>query len=85
MAAARSLSLLRNRAWIGGDWTSASGGAVFPVFNPSTGGKIADVADTNQEDAEAAIQEAHSAQPRWGATVGKVRGFVCMLYVLGQG
>lgn len=73
MAAARSLSLLRNKAWVGGSWTSASKGALFPVLNPSTGEKIVDVADTNEEDADTAIQEAHRAQPSWAATVAKVK------------
>ena len=74
MAATRSLSLLRNKAWIGGGWTSAAAReAVFPVLNPSTGEKIIDVANTSQEDAERAIQEAGRAQAPWAATVGKVR------------
>ncbi len=72
MAAAARLSLLRNKAWLGGNWIAASNGATFPVYNPSSGQKIADVPDMTERDAETAIKEAYKAQKKWGTTIAKV-------------
>ena len=73
MAAIRpTQSLLRNKAWLGGAWTSAINGGTFPVFNPSTGEKIEDVPDMNEDDVEIAIREAYRAQKTWGTTIAKV-------------
>ena len=67
-----SLALLRNKAWIGGKWTSAINESTFPVYNPSTGQKIADIPDMGEEDMEKAIREAHESQKTWSATLAKV-------------
>lgn len=67
-----SLALLRSKAWVGGSWVSAANGATFPVYNPSTGEKITDVADFGEEDTDAAIREAHRAQRPWAAVIAKV-------------
>lgn len=72
MASRPLLSLLRSKAWVGGSWVSAANGATFPVYNPSTGEKLTDVADFGEGDAEAAIREAHRAQKPWAATLAQV-------------
>lgn len=72
MTARPSLSLLRSKAWVGGNWTSAVNGATFPVYNPSTRQKIADVPDMSEEDTDIAIKEAYRSQKPWRATVAKV-------------
>ena len=72
MAAARSVSLMRSRAWIAGSWTPASGGQVFPVYDPCTGKKIIDVPDMGAEDAENAVMEAHKSKKMWGNTLAGV-------------
>ena len=73
MASRAPLSLLRNKAWIGGGWISAASGATFPVYNPSTREKIADVADMAEEDTDTAIREANRSQGPWAGTLAKVR------------
>jgi succinate-semialdehyde dehydrogenase/glutarate-semialdehyde dehydrogenase len=73
MATRPALTLLRSKAWVGGNWVSAANGATFPVRNPSTGEKIADVADLGVGDTEAAIDEAHRAQGSWASVLAKVR------------
>ena len=51
--------------YINGNWISASGGAKFPVMNPSTGDVFREVADASRADARAAIEAAQAAYPAW--------------------
>ncbi|MBB5222747.1 succinate-semialdehyde dehydrogenase/glutarate-semialdehyde dehydrogenase [Amaricoccus macauensis] len=53
---------------IGGAWRPGLTGARLDVTDPSTGAKIADVADASIEDALAAVAAAHDAGPEWAAT-----------------
>lgn len=64
-------SLLETRAFLGGVWTET--GKTFPVLNPATGEKIADVADLTPEDTNKAIAIAYEAQKQWRAKTGKER------------
>ncbi|MBT8208468.1 MAG: NAD-dependent succinate-semialdehyde dehydrogenase [Acidimicrobiia bacterium] len=52
--------------YIDGQWRANE--ATFPVFNPATGEKLADVADANARDLEDAIESAHRTFPEWSAT-----------------
>ena len=70
--AARPLSLLRSKAWIGGRWSASANGATFPVFDPCNGEKIAEVQDLGAEDTDAAIREAYKARKTWGNQVALV-------------
>ena len=85
MAAVRSLGLLRSKAWVGGGWVSATSGSTFPVYNPSTGEKIADVADLSRDDTDSAIREAHRAQRPWAAMLAKVRSELAAVLLLTPG
>ncbi|HEX5268167.1 MAG TPA: NAD-dependent succinate-semialdehyde dehydrogenase [Acidimicrobiales bacterium] len=58
---------------IGGEWRRAAGGARFAVDDPSTGERIAEVADGGPEDAVAALAAAHDAAPDWAATPPRTR------------
>jgi aldehyde dehydrogenase (NAD+) len=51
--------------YINGAWTKASGGARFPVMNPSTGEVFREVADASRADARAAIEAAQAAFGSW--------------------
>jgi betaine-aldehyde dehydrogenase len=52
---------------IGGKQRGASGGAMRPVMNPSTGEHLADVPEASVGDVNEAIDDARSAQVDWGA------------------
>ena len=51
-------------------------GNSFPVFNPATGEKIADVTDLGVEDVTLAIDGAYDAKLTWAAKTGKERGMI---------
>lgn len=67
-------SLLETRAYINGEWLSRE--ATFAVTNPSTGEKIADVADVSLEDVSNAIDVAYAAQKAWAKKTGKERAAI---------
>lgn len=57
----------RTTHYIDGKW-SASGGRIFPDFNPYNGEVVAEVAAGGRAEAQAAIAAAHAAFPGWAAT-----------------
>lgn len=59
--------------FIGGSWRAASGGATFPVRDPSTGEVLAEVADATPEDGIAALDAAVAAQEAWASTAPRRR------------
>ena len=67
-------SLLETRAFVNGKWITSK--ETFPVFNPSTGEKIANVADLNVMDTSAAIEAAFFAKSGWAAQTGKERAAI---------
>jgi len=58
---------------IGGDWRAAAGDARFEVHEPATGTVLANVADATVDDALAALDAAHRAQPGWAAQAPRRR------------
>jgi succinate-semialdehyde dehydrogenase / glutarate-semialdehyde dehydrogenase len=58
-------------ALIDGQWITSK--TTFPVLDPATGNKIADVPDLTPEDAKRAIDSAHKAFPAWAAKPAKER------------
>ncbi|MGF6367342.1 succinate-semialdehyde dehydrogenase/glutarate-semialdehyde dehydrogenase [Paraburkholderia sp. RAU6.4a] len=65
--------LLRERAYIDGQWRNSDDGATLDVYNPSTGELIANVPNMGAAEARAAIAAAHRAFPAWRATTAKER------------
>ena len=59
--------------FIGGRWRAATGGATFPVRDPSTGEVLAEVADATPADGIAALDAAVAAQDSWAATPPRQR------------
>ena len=57
-----------SRMYINGRWVGANSHATFPVYNPSNGEKIGDVADGSRDDAQKAI---HAAQEAFGLWSGR--------------
>lgn len=69
-------TLLRSKAYINGKWTDAANGATYPVLNPATQERIADVTCCTADDTRAAIAAAEKAQPAWAARTGKERAAI---------
>lgn len=66
-------NLLRDKAFLGGDWLDASSGKKFDVTNPARGDVIAEVADLSREEVAQAIDAAYTAQKSWAKRTGKER------------
>lgn len=64
-------TLLQRHAFLGGEWVAGS--RTFPVLNPATGEKIADVADLTPQDVATAIDLAYDAQREWRNRTAKER------------
>ena len=66
-------NLLKNEAFVDGQWISASNNATFPVFNPADGKKIISVADMGASETRTAIKAADQAWGDWRNLTGKQR------------
>ena len=66
-------ALLRDAAYIDGEWRSARSGERFTVKNPATGDVIAEVADLAEDDVTEAIEAANRAWGPWRAKTAKER------------
>jgi succinate-semialdehyde dehydrogenase/glutarate-semialdehyde dehydrogenase len=62
------------KLWIGGRWVDAKSGETFPVTNPATGEKLADVPRANADDATAAVEAAAKAFRQWREVSAPARG-----------
>ena len=51
--------------FIGGTWTAPVEGRYFETCDPSTGEKIADIAQGSGSDVDVAVKAARAALPRW--------------------
>ena len=65
--------MLREAAYIGGEWTASRSGEAFPVDDPATGAVIASVANCAMPDFRAVIAAAKTAQVAWAQWTGKER------------
>ncbi len=66
-------ALLRERAYIDGDWQNADRGATFDVHDPATGERLASVAAMGAAETHRAIDAAERAYPAWRALTAKER------------
>lgn len=66
-------NLVKDKAFINGDWVSASNGATFDVTNPSTEAKITSVPDMGAAETKTAIAAAQDAFDGWRALPAKQR------------
>ncbi|KAA1011366.1 NAD-dependent succinate-semialdehyde dehydrogenase [Paraburkholderia panacisoli] len=73
MTSLQQSGLLRQQAYIDGQWRDAQDGATLDVNNPSTGEWLARVPNMGASEARAAIKAAHRAFPAWRATTAKER------------
>lgn len=63
----------KGRLYIGGKWVDAATGRTFPIHNPATGEKLAEVADAGPQDAARAVEAAHGAFPEWSTLAAPQR------------
>ncbi len=68
--------LLKEKAYINGQWVDGDGGNTFPVYNPSTGEELAQVADLGAAETTRAVEAAHLAMQDWKAKTPKERASV---------
>jgi len=73
LALLKDPSLLKTDALINGQWVKGAGARRFDVTDPSSGLKIADVANLGPNDAELAIAAANAAWPAWRNKTAKER------------
>jgi succinate-semialdehyde dehydrogenase/glutarate-semialdehyde dehydrogenase len=65
--------LLRDKAFLNGEWVGADSGAAFDVTNPATGAVLTRVPDMLEGETRRAIEAANAAWPAWAAKTGKER------------
>jgi len=65
--------LMKSQAYVGGQWIGADSGATFPVYDPATGERIADVPRMGAAETRRAIDAANAALPGWRTTTAKER------------
>jgi succinate-semialdehyde dehydrogenase/glutarate-semialdehyde dehydrogenase len=69
----KNFSLLKDAAYVNGQWVAAASGAAFDVVNPASGTVVGRVPDMNEADTQNAVAAAHAAFPAWKALTGKER------------
>ncbi len=72
----RESEMKRYRHYINGKWVESRGGAYFPVYDPSTEEIIAEVAEADAHDVDAAVRAARAAfdSGPWPQTTAQDRG-----------
>ncbi|MFC3528071.1 aldehyde dehydrogenase [Paracoccus mangrovi] len=64
--------------YIGGEWVAPKSGKYFTNTTPITGAEIGQIARSNAEDVEAALDAAHAVKDRWGHTSPAERGNILL-------
>jgi succinate-semialdehyde dehydrogenase/glutarate-semialdehyde dehydrogenase len=65
--------LLRQSAYLDGEWCEADSGVRTEIYNPATGGLIGAVPNMGRGETRRAIEAAQAAQPAWRALTAKER------------
>ncbi|HEY8162677.1 MAG TPA: aldehyde dehydrogenase [Methylocystis sp.] len=68
LAAAKPPFKARYGNFINGEWADARSGRVFDNISPITGQKVCEIARSDKDDIEAALDAAHAAKGAWGKT-----------------
>ncbi|HVO55088.1 MAG TPA: aldehyde dehydrogenase family protein [Solirubrobacterales bacterium] len=69
-----SLTVIKQRNFVGGEWVEAVEGATMEVLNPSTAEMIATVPRGTAADVDRAVAAAKAALPEWLQTTPRQRG-----------
>lgn len=70
------LNLLRQQAYINGQWVDADSGDTFDVTNPANGETVATVARVGKAETRRAIEAANTALPAWRDMTAKARSLI---------
>ena len=76
MAHLNDPSLLRQQAYVGGEWRDADDGASIEVSNPATGELLGRVPRMGAQETRRAIQAADAAWPAWRRKTAKERAAI---------
>jgi succinate-semialdehyde dehydrogenase/glutarate-semialdehyde dehydrogenase len=76
MPALNDDALLRNQAFVDGEWIDADDGRTLDVVNPATGARLASVASVGADETRRAIEAADRAMRAWRDRTAKERGAV---------
>lgn len=66
-------NLIKDAGYIDGQWCQASSGNTISVYNPATGEQLGQVPDMGIDEAQAAIDAAHTALASWREVTPKER------------
>jgi len=69
-------SLLRTRAYVGGEWIDATAGRTVAVTNPASGEQLGTIPDCGATETRAAIEAADAALPAWRSRTAKERALL---------
>ncbi len=69
-------ALLRERAYINGEWVSARDGQTFDITNPADGSLVGQVPQLDVADTKTAIEAADAAWPAWRSKTAKERSAI---------
>src|SRR4051794_22083105 len=61
----RDRGLLRDKAFVAGEWCAADDGATFAITNPATGEALCEVPRMGRDETRRAIAAAAEAFPEW--------------------
>lgn len=64
--------------YIGGEWRDPINGRYFDNITPVTGGKLCEIARSDEHDVNAALDAAHAAKDKWGRTSTTERSNILM-------
>ncbi|MCH8532929.1 MAG: NAD-dependent succinate-semialdehyde dehydrogenase [Saccharospirillum sp.] len=68
--------LIRQQAYIDGQWQTARSGRKYAVINPANGETLAEVSDCGKADTDTAIEAAHRAFDLWKREPAKARAAI---------
>lgn len=67
-------SLLKDKAYINGEWINSSSGETYPVINPFNHAIITHIPNMGEVDTQKAIEAAQAALPEWKNKTAAARG-----------
>jgi succinate-semialdehyde dehydrogenase/glutarate-semialdehyde dehydrogenase len=69
-------SVLKQQAYINGQWSASNDGSVIPVIDPASGETLGMVPDMGGDETETAIAAAKAAAPKWAALTAAERAAI---------